>query len=68
MYRRADFVEAAKMPFEGYMWNVPKEYDAYLKNMYGDYMQIPPPEKREEHVILELKFPDEMPGSAANND
>lgn len=60
MYRRADFVEAAKMNFEGHSWNVPKDYDAYLRNMYGDYRQLPAPEDREEHVILEIVFPEDM--------
>ena len=68
MYRRADFVESVKVSFEGRMWNVPKEYDAYLRNMYGDYMKIPAPEDREEHVILELRFPDEkQPVSAGES-
>ena len=62
MYRRSDFVESRKMNFEGHMWNVPKDYDAYLRNMYGDYMKLPDPQDREEHVVLELKFPDDMTG------
>ena len=42
-----------------------KEYDAslkkyveaiYQKMFYGDYMKIPPKEKREKHVFLELKY------------
>ena len=28
----------------------------YLKNMYGDYMTIPPVEKREKHYVRELKL------------
>ena len=31
-------------------------YDAYLKNLFGDYMQIPPPEKREIHYFIEISF------------
>ena len=30
--------------------------DTYLKKSYGDYMQIPPEDKREKHFIKELKF------------
>ena len=67
MYKRADFVESSQFSFEGHMWNVPKDYDGYLRNMYGDYMQLPAPEDREEHVILELKFPGESENSAGNN-
>lgn len=28
---------------------IPKEYDKYLKKMYGDYMKLPPKEKRVAH-------------------
>lgn len=34
------------MPFESLMIPVPKNYDAILTNMYGDYMEYPPIEKR----------------------
>ena len=32
------------------------DVDAYLSNLYGDYMKIPPEEKRERHNIEKLKF------------
>ena len=35
---------------------VAKDYDVYLSRLYGDYMSIPPEEKREHHVIYDLKF------------
>ena len=59
LYRRRDFVETAPMEFEGHIWKVPKEYDAYLNHMYGDYMKIPKESDRERHILLELKFPEE---------
>ena len=34
------------VPFEKYNFNVIKEYHHYLQTMYGDYMQLPPEEKR----------------------
>jgi lipopolysaccharide cholinephosphotransferase len=32
--------------FEGVEVNIPNDVDAYLKNLYGDYMRIPPIEER----------------------
>ena len=34
------------VPFEDTTMPIPAEYDFYLKRIYGDYMQIPPVEKR----------------------
>ncbi len=33
-----------------------KDYDGYLSEVYGDYMQIPPVEKREKHIIVKLEL------------
>lgn len=38
-------------PFEDMMLNGPEDYDTVLRQMYGDYMTPPPPEKREHHYI-----------------
>lgn len=35
--------------FEGYIFKVPIGYDTYLKNVYGDYMELPPLEQRKAH-------------------
>ena len=59
MYERSSFTESVKMEFEGHLWNIPREYDAYLSHMYGDYMRLPPVQDREKHVLFELKFPGE---------
>lgn len=32
--------------FENLLLKIPTNYDAYLKQMYGDYMTLPPEEKR----------------------
>ena len=34
------------LPFEGHSFKALSGYDAYLTNVYGDYMTPPPPEKR----------------------
>lgn len=33
--------DTIKWNFEGYEFNIPKNYDTYLTGIYGDYMQIP---------------------------
>lgn len=35
-----------KYQFENLLLPIPKEYDLYLTQLYGDYMQLPPVEKR----------------------
>ena len=35
-----------ELPFEGELFSVPEKYDEYLIGLYGDYMELPPPEKR----------------------
>lgn len=35
-----------EVPFEDVMLPIPRNYDAYLRAYYGDYMTPPPPEKR----------------------
>ena len=45
--------------FEGHTVQGIKNYDPYLKCMYGDYMTVPPPEKRVQHNFdyLDLHSP-----------
>ncbi len=45
-YRRELFGEEIAMSFEGRHYTVPLHYHEYLTQMYGDYMKIPPEEKR----------------------
>jgi len=40
-----------KIEFEGHFFNVPKNYDTYLKQFYGNYMDIPSVSKRTYHHI-----------------
>ena len=41
--------EFVKVPFEDIEAYVLKDYDTYLRNLYGDYMTPPPPEKQIGH-------------------
>ena len=52
--------EYVDLPFEGYMFKCPHKYDEYLTNIYGDYMQLPPEEKRITHHSFDAYHKDEM--------
>ncbi|MCM1283722.1 MAG: LicD family protein [Muribaculaceae bacterium] len=39
----------AQVEFEGKSYNAPGGYEDYLTQIYGDYMQLPPAEKRVDH-------------------
>lgn len=43
------FGDGISASFEGYDVKIPKEYDSYLSQLYGDYMKLPPIEKRVSH-------------------
>lgn len=49
IFERKLFDELIKVPFEGEMFYVPKEYDKVLRHTYGDYMQLPPENERIGH-------------------
>lgn len=46
---RAWFGEGVPVSFEGLELNGPSEYDRYLRQLYGNYMQLPPVEKQVTH-------------------
>lgn len=43
------FLETMEVEFEGVKFKAPIGYDAWLTNIYGDYMELPPKEKRVTH-------------------
>lgn len=44
-------LETAPITFEGELFDAPREYDAYLTRLYGDYMTPPPEANRIPHNV-----------------
>lgn len=42
--------------FENKQFYAPKEYDRILKKCYGNYMELPPEEERENHNAAKIVF------------
>ena len=51
IYLRDGFCTFIDMPFAGRIAKIPKNFDTYMKALYGKYMEIPPEEKREHHLF-----------------
>lgn len=56
IYERSEMCQFRKAQFEEEEFNIPVHAEKYLETFYGNYMEIPPKEKREKHVFLELKY------------
>ena len=57
---KEDYKEAVMVDFEGFKFPVPIGYDRILTNLYGDYMEFPPVEKRgtwHKDVIIDVDVP-----------
>lgn len=50
------FFPVSKGIFEGIEVYLPNNVDVYLTNLYGDYMKVPPVEKRERHYFTDFSF------------
>lgn len=51
--------EVTEILFEGHWFFTTAHYKTYLAWRYGDYMQLPPPEKRHWHQATKIVFPEE---------
>lgn len=60
LYAVKDIYPLKKLPFEDVELNFPHNLHNNLTGMYGDYMQLPPEEKRKNHYPYELEFFKEM--------
>ena len=47
------FSQFTTAEFEGRQYRIPAGYDTWLKAFYGDYMKLPPEEKRVSHHLFE---------------
>ena len=54
--KRDDVFPVVYMPFENLMVPFPNNLHDYLTGMYGDYLTLPPVEKRKNHYPYELDF------------
>lgn len=51
-----DFYPPIEGTFEGRKIFLPHNVEKHLINLYGDYLQIPPENKRERHFLVDIKF------------
>lgn len=58
-YERKWYTQLSKYSFEDMMLPGAKDYDGYLRVKYGDYMELPPNEKRKVHPVSKLKLLEE---------
>lgn len=58
LFERGIFGEGVNCPFEDDTFSIPCQYDKYLRTYYGDYMQLPPEEKRVSHHSIRLYYKD----------
>ena len=45
-WKYTDYLPATEVEFEGFYFQGPGNYKIYLKNMFGDYMKLPPEDQR----------------------
>lgn len=46
----SDICETVQISFEGHDFPIPRNYDSYLSELYGDYMKLPPIDKIQIHA------------------
>lgn len=59
-YLRSWYEDISEITFEGELFSGVRDYDDYLTFKFGQYLELPPPEKRKQHRVSILKFPEPM--------
>lgn len=52
IHKVVDIFPTSTIKFEGDTFRVPANPDQYLRNIYGDYMTLPPEDKRKGHAVF----------------
>ena len=59
------FEESIDLDFEDDKFECPANYDEYLTKVYGNYMELPPEEKRAKgHNIIQVEFNEGKPNES----
>lgn len=53
--KKEEYIPYIEVEFEGHKFHAPKCYDKYLRNLYGDYNQLPPQNQRLNHSMVAWK-------------
>ncbi|MEG1457924.1 MAG: LicD family protein [Acetivibrio sp.] len=59
-FKKDVFEYGERLLFEGNFLSVPKNYDQYLKQIYGDYMKLPPIEEQYTHHFYKAYWENEI--------
>lgn len=54
-WKLEEYLPQIRVPFEGVLLPIPKNYDIYLCNLYNDYMKLPPEDKRKYSCAIVYK-------------
>ena len=65
-YKRRWYEDLVEYPFEQMWLPGAADYDGYLQVKYGDYMELPPADKRKIHPISRLTLLSDQEGASGN--
>lgn len=60
IWLKSDFLPTQRISFENLQLSIPRNYDKILRCEYGDYMKIPPVDKRKSHHTYTLGWRDNL--------